>query len=91
MFKKYYAIFEDVWQMLFFTTIAALMASILILSIWYTFSTKTFEGYYLRHHADGSYAVMINWENSDDEIAYKTFNGKEAVDMLRELKSIGYK
>ena len=53
----------------------------------YNFSQKKFMGYYLSH-GRSSYTVYINWDNAPDEIAYCTYNGQEALEVLERLQGV---
>ena len=77
--------FDSIWEVMLFIFISIFLFFLLAMTIQYAFSSKEFKGYYL-YHGDEYYSIEINWENAPDEIAYKTFNGKEALRVLKQLQ-----
>ena len=91
MFKELFERMYDGLEILFYIIAVATFIFLLSLTVFYTFSSKHFRGYYLSHMSDGLYRVRINWENAPDETAFKTFDGDKAIEVLKELNKIGYK
>ena len=87
MFEKFLDKFNNIWEAMFFVFFSIFIGFIMVMIIDYTFSTKKFDGYYLHHDRDGYYSIYINWNNAPDEVAYKTFDGKEALRVLKELQA----
>jgi hypothetical protein len=53
----------------------------------YAFSSKQHKGYYLSNFR-GEHQIYINWENAPDEVAFRTYNEKEAITVFEKLKEI---
>lgn len=71
---------EDVIKGTVFVFVVAFIASIFL----FAFSSKQHKGYYLCNMF-GESKIYINWENYPDEVAFRTFNEKEALDTLERL------
>ena len=76
--------FSDQWELLFWTTFVIVILLGLIIGFNFATSTKTLNEYYL-HHSAGPYKIYINWENAPDEVAFKTYNHKLALETLKAL------
>jgi hypothetical protein len=48
------------------------------------FSEKEHKGYYLSHGR--SYDIYINWENTKDEVAFRTYDPNEALRVFERLQ-----
>jgi hypothetical protein len=73
------------WENIFKGSCFVILFAIVISLFLYFFSSKHFKGYYL-NQLGGTHSIYINWENAPDEKAFETYNAKEALDVLKQLK-----
>jgi len=81
----FWFLMKKMWSILAYMIIVFAVLGFLM----YGISSKRFNGYYIRNNC-GVYQVWINWENAPDNIVAKTYNPKEAIEMLEKLNKIGY-
>ena len=81
------ALTNENWVDLFLGLLFICCVLFVISITWYSFSQKKFMGYYLNHDKS-TYTVYINWDNAPDKVAYRTYNGQEALEVLERLQGV---
>ncbi len=77
----------NIWDRLGVLSVAILVVLLTFLAgggIYYIIHPVEFGGYYLSHD-DREYTVNIYWKYGYNSIAYRTYNGQEALDVFNKL------
>lgn len=73
------------WENIFKFFVMIIFLFCMSLVTTYTFSKKTFEGYYAGRYY-GEYRIYINWDNAPDEVAYATLDPRDQLEAMERLR-----
>ena len=74
---------QKLWAIMIYISVGIIIIGVFM----YAFSSKHFNGYYLRNY-NGIYKVMINWENAPDETVAKFGDYRLALGFYERIKKI---
>ena len=83
IFKKQFSA-SSFFTLLFGITGWIALSALIFYTVLLIFTPAQFCGFYLHH--DGSYyTIKMRWIYGQDSVAYRTYNGKEAIEVLKIL------